>query len=263
VQQFIFQLLLRDEQQRLPYIPAYVFRGVVMNFLGTVDDRFVAELHQPNKIRPYAIAIQRMPPFLNFHLVCLKEEISKAIIQRLMSAENIPLSVNGWEFLIVRINIENIPMTNFMRDPQKVVKFQIRFVTPTYFNIRDRNFDIRFPEPNFLFSNLAKIWNQYTSSECQVDANEFYNWVSKQVFVSSYAIRTRSVNIGKPQPKVGCVGWANYLINDPESPYAHWIDILLKFAAYVNVGGNRTAGCGVINYNPLETNDKQIDSPSQ
>jgi len=80
MQQFIFQLLLRDQQQRLPYIPAYIFRGVVMNFLGTVDERFVAELHQPNEIRPYAIAIHRTQPFLNFDLVCLKEEISNAII---------------------------------------------------------------------------------------------------------------------------------------------------------------------------------------
>ena len=263
MQQFIFQLLLRDSSQRLPYIPAYVFRGVVMEFLGAIDERFVAELHRPNEIRPYAIAIHRTPPFLNFQLVSLKEAISNAIIQRLLTAENIPISVNGWEFLIVRINIENIPMTNFMRDPQRLVKFQIRFLTPTYFNIRDRGFDIRLPESNFLFPNIAKIWNQHASPECQIDANEFYNWVSKQVFPSSYALQTKPVNIGKAQPKVGCVGWANYLVNDPESPYAHWIDILLKFAEYVNVGGNRTAGCGVIKYKPLETSNTRIDSLTQ
>ena len=71
------------------------------------------------------------------------------------------------------------------------------------------------------------------------------------------------MNIGKAQPKVGCVDWVNYLINDPESPYAHWIDILLKFAEYVNVGGNRTTGCGVIKYKPLETSNTRIDSLTQ
>ncbi len=51
---------------------------------------------------------------------------------------------------------------------------------------------------------------------------------------------------------VGCVDWANYLNNDPTGVYAQWIDILLQFAEYMNVGGNRTAGCGVVKYKKLE-----------
>lgn len=252
MQQFTFQLLVKDSNQEVPNIPPYIFRGVVLDFLNTVDPKFVAELHRPNEIRPYAIAVTREPPFLNLRLVCLQEAMSQAILQRLMKEENIPLLIAGWEFVMVRINIESIPLVNLMRDPQKVVKFQLRFLMPTYFNIRDRPIDMRFPESVFLFPNLAKVWNQYAAEECQVDDGEFYQWVSQHVSVSSYKLQTRPVKIDRQVKVFGCVGWAKYLNNDPANIYASWVDILLKFAEYVNVGGNRTAGCGVIRYSPLE-----------
>jgi len=256
-------LLVKENNQQVPNIPPYIFRGVVLDFLNTVDPKFVAELHQPNEIRPYAIAVTREPPFLNLRLVCLQEAISQAILQRLMKEENIPLLIAGWEFMMVRINFESIPLVNLMREPQQVVKFQLRFLMPTYFNIRDRPMDMRFPEPVFLFPNLAKVWNQYAAAECQVDEGEFYQWVSQHVSVSSYKLQTRPVKIDRQVKVFGCVGWARYLNNDPANMYANWVDILLRFAEYVNVGGNRTAGCGVIRYEVLEVEGLQGRSPNQ
>ena len=154
--------------------------------------------------------------------------------------------------IMVRINIESISLVNLIREPQQVVKFRLRFLMSTQFNIRDRPMDMRFPEPVFLFPNLTKVWNQYAAEECQVDEGEFYRWVSQHVSVSSYKLQTRPVKIDRQVKVFGCVGWTRYLNNDPANVYVSWMDILLRFAEYVNVGGNRTAGCGVIKYRLLE-----------
>ena len=98
-------------------------------------------------------------------------------------------------------------------------------------------------------------WNAYAPVGCQVDEGQFYEWISRHVFVSIYQLRTRSANIGKGIPKVGCVGWANYLVVKSDDAHSNWVDILLKFSEYVNVGGNRTAACGVVRYRPLETGE--------
>ena len=223
-----------------------------MEFLSKIDRKFVDDLHKPNEIRPYAISIKREEPFLNFHLVSIKEEISNALLKLLLSSEDIPLQIGGWEFLLGRIKFENIPMMSFMRSPKRVVKFRVRFLTPTYFNIRDRKFDIRLPESIFLFPNIAKIWNQFAPHGCQLNENELYQWVSANVFPSSFELRTRRLNIGKKTTKSGCVGWANYLVIDHKNDYSNWLDILMRFAEFVNVGGNRTAACGVIKYKQME-----------
>jgi len=250
---FIFQLFFKDEGQRLPRIAPYIFRGVIMTFLNSIDPKFVEELHAPNEIRPYAFSLKREKQLLNFHLISLKEDISSAILKAILNIETHTFMIVGREFHLGKINFETIPITSLMRNPLRIEKFRLRFLTPTYFNIRDRPFDIRFPEPTFLFSNLTKVWNRYAPIGCQVDESAFYEWVSRHVFVSSYDLQTRSISIGKGIPKVCCIGWVNYLIVKSEEKYSNWIDILLKFAEYVNLGGNRTAACGVVSYRPLET----------
>ncbi|MHA1380733.1 MAG: CRISPR system precrRNA processing endoribonuclease RAMP protein Cas6 [Candidatus Helarchaeota archaeon] len=249
---FIFHLTHKDNQAR-EWVPAYMFRGVFMDMLSRVDPKFITELHEPNKMRPYAISIKRMNDSLLFIVNILKENISKAILDFIISTSNFELKVKNTEYILVKVDFETIKLENFIKNAKIPIKFQLKFLTPAYFNIIGRDFVLRFPEPTFLFENLARTWNAFAPAGCQVDFTELYEWISKQVFVSSYDLRTKPYNIGKKNPVVGCVGWVNYIIKNPEKGYSSWLDILLKFAEYANIGGNRTAACGVVVYRPLET----------
>lgn len=56
---------------------------------------------------------------------------------------------------------------------------------------------------------------------------------------------------------VGFVGTVRLSLSEDaySRRYAKVVDALLRFAEYSNIGGNRTAGFGVVNYIPVEYAD--------
>jgi len=253
---FIFHLMAKNEKVQNLNIPAYVFRAALMNILSRIDSKFVNQLHESNKIRPYAISIKRKEDHLLFILKILKEQLSKTILNYIISTSNFELKIYNLDFILLKTDFESVKFENLIKNAKKIGKFRLNFLTPTYFNISGRDFVMRFPEPTFIFENLARVWNDFAPLGCKIDSSGFYDWIKKNIFVSSFDLRTKPYNIGKKDPVVGCIGWANYIIKNPNQSYSPWIDVLLKFAEYSNIGGNRTAACGIIRYNPLEILDK-------
>lgn len=223
-----------------------------MAMLAKIDSKYIEELHKPNQIRPYAISVKNDAQQIRFELIILTEDFSKAILDYILALNEFVINVNQSEYILLKIDLETVKMETLMKQGRKVSKFNLRFLTPTYFNIIGRNFDMRVPEPTFLFENIAHIWNKFAPEGCGIDFSGLYEWLSKNVFISSYNLKTRAFHIGKEAPVIGCTGWVTYLVKDPENGYALWLDILLQFAEYSNLGGNRTAACGVIKYEPLE-----------
>jgi CRISPR-associated endoribonuclease Cas6 len=252
VQKFTFHLIPKNPEESRRRVPAYIFRAVLMGMLGKIDSKYIEELHKPNQIRPYAISIKNDAQEIRFELIILTEEFSKAIMDYILTLNEFAVNINQNEYILLKIDLETIKMETFIKQGQKISKFNLRFLTPTYFNIVGRDFDMRLPEPTFLFENIAHIWNQFAPGGSGIDFSGLYEWISKNVFISSYQLKTRAFPIGKETPVIGCTGWATYLVKDPENGYAIWLDALLRFAEYSNLGGNRTAACGVIRYEPLE-----------
>lgn len=252
MQKFTFHLIPKKEGDGRRRVAPYIFRAILMDILAKIDSKFIEELHGSNQIRPYAISIKREDLEIRFELVILKEEISKAILDYILTVNELGIQINQNEYAIIKIDLETIKMESLIKNGRRISKFNLRFLTPTYFNIVGRDFDLRYPEPTFIFENLAHTWNEYAPGGCSIDSSGLYEWVKQNVFTSSYNLQTRRFPIGKDHPIIGCTGWATYLIKDPNNGYTIWLDTLLRFAEYANVGGNRTAACGVIRYEPLE-----------
>lgn len=60
-----------------------------------------------------------------------------------------------------------------------------------------------------------------------------------------YELWTRLAVMRKTKA-TGFVGWVTYEMKDKESEWNRVTCMLIKFAEYANVGGNRTGGFGVV-----------------
>ena len=115
---------------------------------------------------------------------------------------------------------------------------------------------MRFPDPRYLYGNLANIWNSCMGEIVKVDKEALVGWVSDHLSVSGYNLRTRTQYISKGAMKIGFTGWANYQLSTKETDeksYAAWVHALSKFAEFSNVGGGRTAGFGCVRYYPKKS----------
>lgn len=107
-----------------------------------------------------------------------------------------------------------------------------------------------------------------------IDRDDLMQWIDAHMYISGYKMKTVQRRIGKPKPLAGGIGNATFRIKKMNTNYykhllsereksqraqkaqTHYknhcedIDLLCKLGAYTNVGGNRTAGMGVIRYFP-------------
>ena len=67
----------------------------------------------------------------------------------------------------------------------------------------------------------------------------------KNAGVSEYELWTR-LALMRAKKATGFVGWVKYELKDKESEWNRVTCMLIKFAEYANIGGNRTGGFGVV-----------------
>ena len=173
------------------------------------------------------------------------------------------------------VQFEKITVRNFCSSAQPAKSFNIKFLTPAYFNTLMGDYPVRFPIPSLFFGNLANLWNSITEDEGEINRDTFINWVNAHVYVSYYKMKTVRRDINKPRPVYGGIGDAAFRVKKVnKNYYSHyleelgrgeedsdflkkdyvnnckWLDALCHFGEYTNVGANRTAGMGVIRYYP-------------
>ncbi|MBA7525407.1 hypothetical protein ES705_17558 [subsurface metagenome] len=151
---------------------------------------------------------------------------------------------------------EEFSLKKLLKEAKAVRNFKIEFLEPTYFNTTRGNNVIRLPIPELIFSNLSNLWDEFFDGIVKFQKEEFIKWINKNVFPSSLEIKTKAKEMGESIPAVGIIGWANFKITHSNSNYSKYVDCLGKFGELSNIGGNRTAGLGVIKYTPLEYFEK-------
>ncbi|TFF89120.1 MAG: CRISPR system precrRNA processing endoribonuclease RAMP protein Cas6 [Promethearchaeota archaeon] len=256
---FKFKLIELDEtDRRKRRVRPYIFRGIFMDMLKKIDTSLVNNMHVPNEIRPYSINIWYHRDDIDFILNIFNIDISREVMEYIFGLKEQKLNVGGTDFLIKNINIDKINIGTFLKDSSPVVKFRLRFITPTYFQKKGADITVRFPSPTSLFTNLTHLWNEFSSKDSRIDFTDFLNWVENNLYLTSYQLSTKTIDIGKPDRPVGFKGWCVYINQDPNNGFSNWLDTLCRFGQLSNLGGNRTAGCGVINYNPLEINKEEM-----
>ncbi|MHA1251355.1 MAG: CRISPR system precrRNA processing endoribonuclease RAMP protein Cas6 [Candidatus Helarchaeota archaeon] len=245
-------------------VRAYIFRGVFMKMLADIDNTLIEYLHRPNEIRPYSIKLKYYRNEIQFTVNIFHENLSNELLKFILSKKNQELNVGGSNYLIKNVNVELIDFSSFLKSSNSIVKFKLKFLTPTYFQKKNSSITVRFPYPVSLFTNLTHLWNELTPNDCHIDFKDFYDWIDKNLFLTSYNLRTRTIDIGKESRPVGFVGWATFINTDPENGFSNWLDTLCKFGEYTNLGGNRTSGCGsieYIKYEILEVEESATNSP--
>ncbi len=272
--QFIFDLYPEDGRlgRRVPF--GYKFRGVIMKWLIESNPELADAFHKPGEIRPYAINTipHRKEGKIEFILTSYNEQLSDTVIHDILQSEKVKLKVDGKQFFIARITFERPNLDQMKARVPKNTKLQVQFVTPIYFNTPYGDYPIRFPIPEAFFGNLARLWNDMTEESNNIDRDRFIDWVNTHVYISGYKIRTAKRDIGKRKPVVGGLGnvtyrltginrnyYKNFLaemererdaqfVNEDYTENCRWLNVLCRLGTYTNVGGNRTAGMGVIRY---------------
>lgn len=262
-----------------PYeIPfGHIFQGVIFGWLHEKCPKLTHELHSYNEIRPYSINcyIHRRDPLVEFSIVSYNQSLSAVLYDIIYSIKKQILDIAGKQYEIQGLKTEEIHLEDLMKASAPVRHFHISFVTPVYFRTPHGDYPIRFPMPSLLISNILKIWNILSKETSPLDSYDLIRWVDIHCFPSGYKMKTSKYYIRNTQTVAGGLGFVSCRINKPNTHYykkhlalnrqeedkaseidshyrtnCQWIDLLCRVAEYTNVGGNRTAGMGVIKYYP-------------
>ena len=236
-----------------PYVKpyGYIFRAVLMDWLHEIAPKLVHDLHDYNKIRPYAIQVEYRKDSIIFYLHVFESALSTPLINDLINKKNKSFTISDEEYQVRKVLFEDISLTNIVDHAKPIKNFRITFCEPTYFSTSRGNIVIRLPVPELIFSNLANLWDELAGVGLGIDQPPFLEWVNSTVFPSSLEIKTEAKEMGEEVPAVGIVGWVNFEVAKYHPFYAKIIDILCKFGKLSNLGKNRTAGMGIITYTPL------------
>ncbi|MFX0134165.1 MAG: CRISPR system precrRNA processing endoribonuclease RAMP protein Cas6 [Candidatus Hodarchaeota archaeon] len=273
----IFELYPEDGQIKShSHLYGYIFRAVIMKWLSECKPELIHELHSYDKIRPYSIKciLNKKTPKVNFEVISYSDELSDTLFQDILSKEKIKLNIGQKSFYISKINFERISLKTLIETSKAVKDFNLKFITPVYFNTIRGDYPLRFPIPEILFGNLTTIWNDLFKEKSEIDREQFLSWVNAHIYISSYRMKTVKSEIGKDKPVVGGLGNVSYRLTKINKNYykhylevmdkkqdfdfviedykinSRWLDILCKFGEYTNVGANRTAGLGAFFYYP-------------
>ncbi|MGQ9461365.1 MAG: CRISPR system precrRNA processing endoribonuclease RAMP protein Cas6, partial [Candidatus Bathyarchaeaceae archaeon] len=180
------------------------------------------------------------------------------------------------KFSLNSIGLKGVNWNDFVESSRPVKKFDIVFLSPTYFRlppvlferyeaklkstIKREKASYRYyplPDPSLLVRSVAKLWKTFSS--VKLNLTGLISWVGAGgVAISGFSkgIRTFRLYEHKKAKKwiVGFIGRVGYsLPNDLfNENFAKDLDALLRFSQFSNVGGGRTAGLGMVEYVPLE-----------
>ncbi|MHA1502683.1 MAG: CRISPR-associated endoribonuclease Cas6 [Candidatus Heimdallarchaeota archaeon] len=266
---FNFEFLLSAKNDGLlPPFTGHLLRGAILKLIKEHDEELSEKLHEGNKIRPYCLSplysknnrmnrtrrgeiITKDNKLMKFRFGILTEELAERMVKITLLKDQKTLELANNEFKIVSIEIKNTNAKELLQRKLVNGKFQLKFLTPTYFNISKQDFPLRFPDPRYLFMNLATLWNTFNVEKILVDQEELFEWVENHISITGYNLKTRTEYIAKGVPKIGFKGWVHYQLSGDES-YQQWITALCSFAEYSNVGANRTAGFGCVKFSLRE-----------
>lgn len=255
---------LRPEHGGRLRFTGHFIRGFVLSFVDTIDSELAFQLHSSKNLKPYGVTPLRASDekyvftldvetdvVYQFRTSLLKPDLSQTFLQQLLDAPPHPIQIGDLTFEIVRIKINKWSPETF--SVANIDKFRFLFDTPVYFAKQGVNFVVPLPIPAKLFYNLANMWHSFVDDSIDIEA--YCSWVEENIMISGYDLHTcRPINIGNGRKVFGFLGHCNYNIRtDSSSDHTKYCRIthkLGKFAEFTNLGGNRTGGFGVVDFQP-------------
>ena len=250
------------KEKRGEFLHPYVFRGFFLKMLEDISPKIATKLHDAQQIKPYAIQYRFKEPEVILHVNVFEQSIAKQFYTYLLGLEDTSMHLGKTECTLYHVKQDCTEFSKLLLNSNPLDKFIIDFKTPTYLRSIMHDFHIKFPLPGLIMKNLAQSWNEFASSQIQVDVEPFVSWAASCIEASSFSGQTKPMTIKKGVRVSGFQGWVKYRIHQSSNAenstketrgYSRWLDCLLHLGEFVNVGGNRTMGMGIIKYKPIYT----------
>ena len=252
----------------------YAVRGIFFDLIKSVDEKMAEKLHSSKDIAPYSVTPVEFvesgrivyrecgPMKGRFKITVMKDEISEILRDAIISKDSINF-VNR-KAIITEISVREFDFRSFLENAKSVRKFSIKFRTPCYFRLLSSKEGRRrgqyraypLPDPAFLLRSVLRLWNSFSDVKIE---EKFVEWVDDGgVSISGFPKGIKTVRVYEHPTtnkwNVGFIGRVHYsLPDDSYNPkFSLIVDALMSFAEISNVGGNRTAGFGVVEYRRAE-----------
>lgn len=280
-----------DKKISFQSFSGFSIRGFFYNILKKYDESIALKIHKNKSLAPFSTtpifiynknlkAVYRKiekPSLCLVGFSLLDPELARIFKDIIISMKLENIELGNEKYKIIEINVNDISFKDLIKKAKVIKNFSITFITPTYLRATPRqkisqennksfnNSIINpyrfylFPDPVLMFKNIVRIWRHF--SNYPFNYEEYLEWIELGgVAISGFPEGIRTVRVYEhPTSNKWCVGFiGKVFFNLPENTYrksmAQITDALLKFAEYSNIGGNRTAGFGVIEYEAKEEN---------
>lgn len=246
----------------LPNFTGHISRGLLLHMLHHVDPSLSQGLHEPNLMKPYSVTplyfrserrtedgyILNPQYPARCKVTFLEEKYLRQILEYFNQKNTVTIKDTTFQISSIRLKNEDYPKLE--REAQPLQAFRLVFKTPTYLASYGSGYYHLFPDPLKTFSNLMRLWSQYSTGHrfTKEEALVYKAWLQENIGVSGYELTTKLVNMGSKMA-LGFYGWANYHMRG-EDEWRRTTALLARFAEYSHIGGNRTGGFGVTRFIP-------------
>lgn len=261
----------------------FIARGIFFRILKSIDSGLATRVHEMRTLSPFSLTPLEVPShraFLfdfvpagvefQFRIVSFSQNIT-SVLQRFVLGDGSPvIEVQGVQVPVREVSVSSVENSEFNKIDADVSRFVVDFVTPTFFRNTQKGPSLlslflprRFrkpvkpvyryvivPDPYLFFRGLARLYRQLCNPNFRY--RSYCEWLLEGgvALETYYGLKVLKVRENDVRWSRGFVGRAVFAIPRDlyDSRMAKLSHRLLEFAKFSNVGGNRTAGFGVINY---------------
>ncbi|ABL78707.1 CRISPR system precrRNA processing endoribonuclease RAMP protein Cas6 [Thermofilum pendens] len=244
----------------LPWFSGAECRGALLSAVGAVDGGVAGLMHgKPGSPSVFALRPLRFASgfrvvgegvsagvlfergaLARMEVAFLDEGVARRAVAAIASTRS--FSVKGQEFALEGLALR-------VYDPARVLEagpfeaLDVRFHTPTYFNplSGDKEYKVLYPDPVHMLAGLVATAHRLTGASLPKPEE-----LASTVYVAGLDVKTPPMEPSKPAPN-GFVGWVKLKARkNAPSDKLSLVHGLLKLGELTNIGGNRSAGYGVI-----------------
>mgnify|MGYP001772736351 CR=1 FL=1 len=269
-----FLNFISPENLKFQSFSGYVTRGIFFDLIKSVDEALAEKLHSNKGISPYSLTPVEIfsnggmrfvyrrceaPVRGRFRITAMRDDLSSVLKEAIISRDSI--NFVDRKAIITEISVREFNFHGFLENARPVRKFSVLFRTPCYFRLLPTKEGRRkgqyraypLPDPALLLRSALRLWTNF--SDAKFNYEKFLEWVNEGgVSISGFPKGIRTVRVYEHPTtnkwNIGFVGEVRYSIPDDsyDPKFSSIVDALMSFSEISNVGGNRTAGFGVVEY---------------
>ncbi|MEM4404456.1 MAG: CRISPR system precrRNA processing endoribonuclease RAMP protein Cas6 [Nitrososphaerota archaeon] len=261
----------------------FLVRGIFFRMLRAANPELATSIHDMRALSPYSLSpletvtgreiIYDMVPggvAFQFRIAALSKPVAETIQKYFLRQEIATVDLIGTRSFVKEVEIKTLPQQTSVDANVENAKFEVDFRSPTFFRSSQRVPKIlslliprrlrkpvkpiyRYvivPDPYHFFRSLARLYRQFCNPGFRY--RSYCEWLldGGVALETYYGLRVMKLYDSVGRWSRGFVGKAVFTIPEDlfDKKMAQISLSLLEFARFSNVGGNRTAGFGVVDF---------------